>query len=74
MTKTQWHTSRVGRYNEDGLVETHGRLMEVNVGACDKPIWLLSKKKMHTSSETWEGNRRKNPVVDWPGGRLCGFL
>lgn len=42
-----------------------GRLSEVAIGECEKPMWVISKKKKYTSSETWEEIRMKKQVVDW---------
>lgn len=53
----------------DDLVEIQGRLLEVNVGGCNKPIWLLSKRKKY---KTWEGIRIKIQLLI--GGSLCGSL
>jgi len=35
-------------------------LSEISIGACDKLIWIISKKKKYSRSDTWEVIRMKN--------------
>jgi hypothetical protein len=44
----------------EDLAEIQGRLLEISIGACDKLIWIISKKKKYSSSDTWEAIRMKN--------------
>lgn len=55
-----WNPAR-----SDALVDIQGRVSEVAIGECDKPMWVISKKKKYTGSETWEEIRMKKQVVDW---------
>jgi hypothetical protein len=47
----------------DDLVEKQGRLPEVSIVDKDKAIWVPSKKKIYSSSDTLGLIKRKNQVV-----------
>lgn len=48
----------------DELVRIQSKLPMVCIGDFDQPVWNISKKGMHNSSETWETIGFKLPQVD----------
>ena len=49
----------------EGLVEIQSRLLEINLGFVDIPIWTASRKCVFMSSDTWEVLREKKEPVSW---------
>jgi hypothetical protein len=46
------------------LVDIQWCLPKVIRGDCDKPMWVIAKKKKYTNSVTWLEVRMKNQIVD----------
>lgn len=55
----------------DDLVEIQGRLPKVSIVDKDKAIWVPSKEKIYSCSDTLGMIKRKNQVVDW--GKIVWF-
>jgi hypothetical protein len=46
-------------------VDIQSRLLEIQLGDSDKPVWTIARNGGYVSSDTWNFLRKKKPEVEW---------
>jgi hypothetical protein len=61
-TLNNWHWKPA---HSEELVTIQTRLLEIQLGDSNHPVWTLARKGTYVSSETWNSLRKKRSEVPW---------